>query len=81
MAKGGEMALPTMVVGGESTRPRTIILLSGFDRKAHVANARGSHGTTKPVEVFAKEELLKSVKRNHDAVAFGFVGGKWIPSA
>lgn len=72
------MALPTMTVGEDSARPRTIILLSGFDRKAANSNT-ATPG--RPVEVFAKDELLKSVKRNRDAVAFGYVGGKWIASA
>lgn len=65
------MALPKIVV-----RDRVIILLSGFDEKAADRSK-----STRPVVVHAEAELLKSAKLDRDAVAFGYVGGKWISAA
>jgi hypothetical protein len=33
------------------------------------------------VEVQAEDKLRQSVKRDSDAVAFGYVGGKWFAAA
>ncbi|WP_144061239.1 hypothetical protein [Hyphomicrobium denitrificans] len=33
------------------------------------------------VEIEALQELQRSAKKNPDAVAFGYVMGKWIPAA
>jgi hypothetical protein len=51
---------------------RTVILLSGFEATETVR--------TSPV-ITAREELVTAVKRHHDAVAFGYVLGKWMPAA
>jgi hypothetical protein len=69
------MALPRIDVHIGVT-PRSIILLSGFKRN------RGAKGDTRvPLEIDSEEKLLQSARRNPDAVAFGFIGGKWIPAA
>ena len=49
---------------------RKIILLSGF---------RSEPGDC--VIVTAKSELEAAAKRHGDAVAFGFVAGRWMPAA
>lgn len=65
------MALPTVIV-----RDRQIVLLSGFYK------AYAEHGKAGAKFVIRDEEKLKSsVQRERDAVAFGYVAGKWIASA
>jgi len=49
---------------------RKIVLLSGF---------RSEPGNC--VIVTAKSELEAAAKRHGDAVAFGFVAGRWMPAA
>ncbi len=51
---------------------KKVILLSGFER---------THSTSKPFSIKAKKELEKAAKRHQDAVAFGYVSGKWVPAA
>lgn len=66
------MALPKVVV-----RDREIVLLSGFDR-----GFQRDRETPKSVLVIRDEDKLrKSVLKDRDAVAFGYVAGKWIASA
>jgi ribosomal protein S2 len=49
---------------------RKIVLLSGFRSEP------GKH-----VVVTAKRELQAAAKRHSDAVAFGYVSGRWMPAA
>lgn len=49
---------------------KKVILLSGF---------RGEPG--KRVVVTAKTDLKAAAKRHSDAVAFGYVAGRWMPAA
>jgi hypothetical protein len=65
------MAFPRIVV-----RDREVILLSGFDEKSE-DRSRASRS----VDVHAEGELVQSTKLHPDAVAFGFVEGRWIASA
>ena len=51
---------------------RKIILLSGFEPKQ--TNER-------PFDIRSKDELEKAVSLHRDAVAFGYVSGKWVPAA
>jgi hypothetical protein len=64
------MALPKIALRG-----RKIILLSGYreedDRRAR---RRG-------VVIDAEDKLRQAVKRDPDAVAFGYVAGEWVASA
>lgn len=65
------MALPTIIV-----RERQIVLLSGFE------SVYAEHGKAPPkVIIRDKDKLDRSVQRDRDAVAFGYVAGKWIASA
>ena len=61
---------PRVEAGG-----RVVILLSGIDRasKGYVA--------TYPLKVHALESLNKSAEKHADAVAFGYVAGRWLPAA
>jgi len=51
---------------------KTVILLSGFERK---------RGAKKLLVVEARDKLERAAKRHGDAVAFGYVAGKWVPAA
>ena len=60
------MSYPTIAID-----QKKVILLSGFERK---------RGTNKLL-IKAKEKLEEATKRHGDAVAFGFVSGRWVPAA
>ncbi len=49
---------------------KRIVLLSGFRSEPD-----------KRVVVTEKEELEAAAKRHDDAVAFGYVSGRWMPAA
>ena len=49
---------------------KKIILLSGFRNEAG-----------KRVVVTAKQKLEEAARRHRDAVAFGYVLGRWMPAA
>ena len=51
---------------------KRVILLNG---------ARAERMTTKPVLIEAPEMLLEAARQNPDAVAFGYVSGKWVAAA
>ncbi len=51
---------------------KKVILLSGFEK---------TRSANKPFSIKAKKELKKAAKRHRDAVAFGYVLGKWVPAA
>lgn len=51
---------------------RKIILLSGFELQQE---------KQVPFTIRSKEELEKAVSKHRDAVAFGYVSGKWMPGA
>lgn len=51
---------------------KKVILLSGFE---------WTRSASKPFSIKAKKELEKAAKRHQDAVAFGYVSGKWVPAA
>jgi hypothetical protein len=61
------MSYPTIEIG-----QKRVILLSGFERK---------RGTNKPLVIKAKDQLEQAAKRHGDAVAFGYIAGKWVPAA
>ena len=68
------MALPTVSIDN-----REIILLSGFETVTSVTS-----GTAKKpfVVILDERELERSVKNdNTDAVAYGYVAGRWIAVA
>ena len=46
-----------------------IILLSGFEK------------TTCGLVIAARDRLEEAVKKHRDAVAVGYVSGKWVPAA
>lgn len=49
---------------------RKVVLLSGF-----------RSGPDKRVVVTERSELEAAAKRHGDAVAFGYVSGRWVPAA
>jgi len=61
------MSCPTVAL-----EDKKVILLSGFEK---------TRSATKPFSIKAKKELEEAVKRHRDAVAFGYVSGKWVPAA
>lgn len=68
------MALPTVSIDN-----RDIILLSGFETVGSTSNGPAK----KPFVVILDErELERSVKNdNSDAVAYGYVAGRWVAVA
>lgn len=67
------MACPSIEVRG-----KRVILLSGFRDSVDAARASV---VIKDADVKSAEELQQSAKRHPDAVAFGFVAGRWVPAA
>jgi hypothetical protein len=51
---------------------KKVILLNGFEM---------TRSTGKPFAIKAKKQLEEAAKRHQDAVAFGYVSGKWVPAA
>lgn len=66
------MACPKVVVCG-----KTIFLLSGYRKPAIL---RGKSACKVP-KIEHVKELRQSATRHPDAVAFGYVAGKWMPAA
>ncbi len=66
------MACPKVVLCG-----KTVFLLSGY-RKPSVLDGKLRRKITK---IVAEKELRQSATRHPDAVAFGYVAGKWMPAA
>jgi hypothetical protein len=66
------MACPKVVLCG-----KTVILLSGY-RKPSAECGKIAQKITK---IMAVKELRQSASRHPDAVAFGYVAGKWMPAA
>ena len=54
---------------------REVILLSGFNSHASVG------GKEAPIFVIDRRELEAVAAAHNDAVAFGYVQGKWLPAA
>jgi len=67
------MACPRIEVRG-----KRVILLSGFHDKVDAARASV---VIKDGDVKAVDLLQQSAKRHPDAVAFGYVAGRWVPAA
>jgi len=59
------MACPTLIIDDKK-----VILLSGFESEGG-----------KLTVVTAERELVNAAKQNREAVAFGYVAGKWRPAA
>jgi hypothetical protein len=54
---------------------REIILLNGFERH------QSSQGKVEPAVVIDKRKLEAVAAGHSDAVAFGYVRGRWMPAA
>jgi hypothetical protein len=67
------MACPKIEVRG-----KRVILLSGFHDG--VSSGRASV-VIKDRDVKSVDLLQQSAKRHPDAVAFGYVAGRWVPAA
>lgn len=59
-----------------SLRGKTIILLSGF-RSRPIA---GGKAHRKVPKIEAVKQLRQSASRHPEAVAFGYVAGRWLPA-
>jgi len=59
------MAFPSITVDD-----KRVVLLSGFKSEAG-----------KRIAVTAKRELVEAARQHREAVAFGYVAGKWRPAA
>lgn len=65
------MAMPTI-----SVNDRKVVLLSGFE------NVPADTNTAKPRVVIRDEtSLIRTVKNDNEAVAFGYVSGRWVAVA
>jgi hypothetical protein len=51
---------------------KKIILLSGFERKCE---------NNRALTIQARDQLEQAAKKHSDAVAFGYVAGRWMPAA
>lgn len=67
------MACPRIEVRG-----KRVILLSGYNGSPKGARAVE---VIKDADINAAEELRQSARRHPDAVAFGYVAGRWVPAA
>ena len=67
------MACPKIEVRG-----KRVILLSGFHDTFDAARASV---VIKDGDVKSVELLQQSARRHPDAVAFGYVAGRWVPAA
>ena len=65
------MACPTIEVSG-----KTVILLNGFEASTPLRGKLASEC----LKIETERELRKSVVRFPDAVAFGYVAGRWLPA-
>lgn len=65
------MALPRIIV-----HDRCIVLLSGFDPAQRPAAT-----PREALRIRDRDKLEKSLLRDKDAVAFGYVAGRWIAAA
>ena len=61
------MTFPTIELNGKIR-----ILLSGIDKEKT---------TEKSVSLQSPEQLLQVVRKNPDAVAFGYTSGRWVAAA
>jgi hypothetical protein len=69
------MALPTISIDN-----REIILLSGFQKVQELAS--GTNSKNLFVVIFDERQLEREVKNdNNDAVAYGYVAGRWVAVA
>jgi hypothetical protein len=66
------MACPKVVLCG-----KTVFLLSGYLKQTAFAEK----DTRKTPKIEAVDDLRRSASRHPDAVAFGFVAGRWMPAA
>jgi hypothetical protein len=67
------MACPRIEVRG-----KRVILLSGYNGSYKGARAVE---VIKDADINAADELRQSARRHPDAVAFGYVAGRWVPAA
>ncbi len=67
------MACPKIEVRG-----KRVILLSGF---CDTVDAGRTSVMIRDIDVKAAEQLQQSARRHPDAVAFGYVAGRWVPAA
>ena len=67
------MACPKIEVRG-----KRVILLSGFHDAVKAARPQV---VLEDTDVKEAHELQQSARLNPDAVAFGFVAGRWVPAA
>lgn len=67
------MACPKIEVRG-----KRVILLSGYPASV---NAGRTAVEIKDGDVKAAEQLRQSARLHPDAVAFGYVAGRWVPAA
>ena len=68
------MACPTVEIVG-----KTVILLNGFHKLPWAAGKLLSESGS--IKIEALERLRKSTTDHPDAMAFGFVAGRWVPAA
>ena len=61
------MCYPTIDIG-----KKKVILLSGFERLL---------GADPPLAITAETQLEAATERDSDAVAFGYVAGRWVSAA
>ena len=66
------MMCPTVVMVGKE-----VILLSGYRR---LAETKTDGARAVSVKIQAIRKLRKSAGENPDAIAFGYVAGRWFPA-
>jgi hypothetical protein len=58
---------------------RKVLLLSGYRTLLKTGSPQRSG--PEPIRIEALEDLRRSAIKNPDAVAFGYVAGRWVPAA
>ena len=67
------MACPKIEVRG-----KRVILLSGFHDTVDAARRKA---VVEDADVKSADQLRQSARLHPDAVAFGYVAGRWVPAA
>jgi len=67
------MVCPAVEIAGKK-----VVLLSGYQRLPQVV---GDSNRSMPIQIQAMEKLRKSASAHPDAVAFGYLAGRWVASA
>lgn len=71
------MAFPKVSVSN-----REVILLNGFERRDSAEDPKSTQfPDIQTLQIRDESDLICSMRNDHDAVAFGYVAGRWVAAA